>query len=151
MFKNTYFEKVMTYQKLRPQCVLVLGIHFGVPKSFNHFNIVPIINCKVYYRENGGASSQVQVMWVQSKFVTQFGFICIIHLNCLICVNEVTMIIHEQINLSFHINLISKLQHTFLVLEHGTTVHAHDLFLFFCCCHLGQLPSISWNEPWVHH
>jgi uncharacterized membrane protein len=59
MFKKNYFEKIMTYQKLSLQCVLALGIHFGVPKSFNHFNIVPIVNHKVYYRENGGASSQV--------------------------------------------------------------------------------------------
>jgi hypothetical protein len=62
MFLKTYFEKVMTYQKLRSQCVLVLGIHFAIPKSFNHFNIVPIINHKVYYRENGGASSEVRLM-----------------------------------------------------------------------------------------
>jgi uncharacterized membrane protein len=62
MFKKTYFERVMTYQKLRSQCALVLGIHFGVPNSFNHFNIIPIINHKIYYRENDGASSQVQVM-----------------------------------------------------------------------------------------
>jgi uncharacterized membrane protein len=62
MFKITYFEKVMTYQKLRSQCILLLGIHFGVPMTFNYFDIVPIINHRVYYRENGGTSSQVWVM-----------------------------------------------------------------------------------------
>jgi hypothetical protein len=62
MFLKTYFERVMTHQKLRSQCVLVLGIHFGVPKSFNHLKIIPIINHKIYYMENGGAFSQVRVM-----------------------------------------------------------------------------------------
>ncbi len=60
---------------------------------------------------------------VQSKFVTQFDFVCTNHLHCLACACEMIMKC-SWTNLLFHRSPIFGFPHIPLVPMHGTNEHA---------------------------
>ncbi len=60
MLKIDFFEKVMWLQiRFKALCVLVLGIHFKIPKSFGHFNLTFVANYRPYCNGGNGDFSQV--------------------------------------------------------------------------------------------
>jgi hypothetical protein len=37
------------FQRFKTQCVLILGVYFGTPMKFSHFDVIPITKHRIHY------------------------------------------------------------------------------------------------------
>jgi hypothetical protein len=72
-----------------------LGLSFGSLRKFSHFDVLFVVNHKMYYKEEGGALfpslSHVNVISPRQIHDPKLIYICSNHLHCLICANDLSM------------------------------------------------------------
>jgi len=86
--KKTYFEEIMKFQIFETQCVQILKFHFRILEKFSHFNVTSINITKYIIRGEIvilPKFGMYEFIWIQNKFITQFGSKCTNHLLFLVC------------------------------------------------------------------
>jgi hypothetical protein len=91
---NSY-EEVMNFQRHGSHNLRILGLSLGSLKKFSHFDVLFVINHKMYYEKEGGglfpSLDHVSVTSPRQVHDPKLTYVCFNHLHCLICANDLFM------------------------------------------------------------
>jgi hypothetical protein len=73
----------------------ILGLSLGSLRKFSQFNVLFVVNHKMYYKEDGDglfpSLGHVSVISPKQVYDPKLAYVCFNHLHCLICVNYLSM------------------------------------------------------------